>query len=156
MSEKYFDVLAGVKKVEYFDMSVGNKKVEPVKLNIDEIGNSVISTAKAFEAEGPMSFIDELTRSVTKAMDEFILKQFERHGYSEKEVMDLAIAGKIEAVEHGNTTDYFVNGLAVFSIMRMEYTLSDDTDGYYNFSAKLICEDMMPAVRGDGDLNEDK
>lgn len=110
---------------------------------------AAVDNAKNYD----MSFIDKITNQVTKAMDEFILKQFERHGYSEKEVMDLAIAGKIETVEHGNTTDYIVNGLLLFWIERITYYLLDAEDEYYNFRTELNCGDYIPAVRGG--LNEE-
>ena len=108
-----------------------------------------IDAAKAFEAGGAISAINELTGCITKAMDEFILKQFERHGYSKEEITDLAVAGKLERVEHGTVITYIVNGLALFDIMRMEYSLTDADDDFYNFTAKLICQDLVPAVRGE-------
>lgn len=123
MSEKYFDAL--------------EKKIDEVKDLIPECSCVV--------------FLDGVTNQVTRAANEFVIKQFERHGYSEKEVMDLAVAGKIKTVEDRAITTYFVNDLALFSIMRMEYTLADRDENYYNFTAKLVCEDLIPAVRGDGD-----
>lgn len=108
---------------------------------------STISAAKGFEAEGPFDFTNDLTRQLSKSMDEFILKQFERHGYSEKEVRDLAIAEKITTVEHGNVTTYFVSDIAVFDIERISYDISLESEDYYKFTNTLVCRDRIPAVR---------
>lgn len=137
MSERYFDALAG-------------KSNSGIKDNISSAANAMTALANAakdFTAECPMSFIDDVTKQVNKAMEDFILKQFERHGYSKEEITDLAIAEKVETVEYGKVTTYFVNGLGVFNIMRMEYDLSDEEDGYYNFTSKFICRDLIPAVK---------
>ena len=120
MSERYFDALAGK-----------------------------VAAAKDFTAECPMSFIDDVTKHVNKAMEDFILKQFERHGYSKEEITDLAIAGKIETVEYSTVTKYTVNGISLFEIVRITYDIDYTENDQYIFKTNLICIDLVPPVTGE-------
>lgn len=126
MSERYFDALAGK-----------------------------VAAAKDFTEECPMSFIDDVTKQVNKAMEDFILKQFERHGYSKEEITDLAIAGEVGSRERGSCTIYWVKGLALFEVERMTYDMTMPTEDYYAVKNKLICRDIIPAVKTIEEL-EDK
>lgn len=101
-----------------------------------------IAAAKDFTADGPMRFLDDLTNNITKAMDRFILDQFERHGYSKEEIVGMVVTGEATAVKHGDETTYLVKGVPLFCIKRCEYDLVDTADDYYNFTARLICHDI--------------
>ena len=60
----------------------------------------------------------KIIKDVSKAYDDFIFKQFEKHGFSREDVHKAILENRLRIVRHTDYDDYSIDGVCYFSIFK--------------------------------------
>ena len=60
----------------------------------------------------------KIIKDVSKAYDDFIFKQFEKHGFSREDVHKAILEDRLRIVRHTDYDDYSIDGVCYFSIFK--------------------------------------
>ena len=63
-----------------------------------------------------MGVLYDIFKAYARLKDEFLLKQFERYGYSVEKVYDMLWKGRISIIKYNDTEDYCIDGIALFRV----------------------------------------
>ena len=63
----------------------------------------------------------KIIKDVSKRYDDFIFKQFEKHGFSREDVHKAILENRLRIVRHTDYDDYSIDGVFYFSIFK-KYT----------------------------------
>lgn len=96
-----------------------------------------------------INLIDRVTDEFTRKREEFLYKQFARHGYSLEQVISLLYKDEIHGQIMGDSRIYMVKDKPLFSITE---TLNEPyvTGDTYNISITYTCADLsIPVVESE-------
>lgn len=60
----------------------------------------------------------KIIKDVSKRYDDFIFKQFEKHGFSREDVHKAILENRLRIVRHTDYDDYSIDGVCYFSIFK--------------------------------------
>ena len=60
----------------------------------------------------------KIIKDVSKRYDDFIFKQFEKHGFSSEDVHKAILEDRLRIVRHTDYDDYSIDGVCYFSIFK--------------------------------------
>lgn len=60
----------------------------------------------------------KIIKDVSKRYDDFIFKQFEKHGFSREDVHKAILEDRLRIVRHTDYDDYSIDGVCYFSIFK--------------------------------------
>ena len=60
----------------------------------------------------------KIIEDVSKRYDDFIFKQFEKHGFSREDVHKAILENRLRIVRHTDYDDYSIDGVCYFSIFK--------------------------------------
>ena len=60
----------------------------------------------------------KIIKDVSKRYDDFIFKQFEKHGFSREDVHKAILENRLRIVRHTEYDDYSIDGVCYFSIFK--------------------------------------
>lgn len=60
----------------------------------------------------------KIIKDVSKRYDDFIFKQFEKHGFSREDVHKAILEDRLRIVRHTEYDDYSIDGVCYFSIFK--------------------------------------
>lgn len=88
-------------------------------------------------------FIKSTANDVAKATDDYILKQFIRHGYSKEKVLELLDKNRIRSVMSFGGETYLIDDKPLFSIKKETELIMREPDKY-TYTTTFTCEDLCP------------
>lgn len=94
-----------------------------------------------------MNLIENVTREMNKKLDEVILQQFERHGYTTDDIFKLTVSGRIKTFSVADATMFCVDDEPLFSIQTEDRLNTDSGDGFYTYSCNMVCRDLREINR---------
>lgn len=96
------------------------------------------------------NLFDQLRGDLVRARDNFVYKQFERHGYSRKQIMELSCEGRVTCTCIPVTgITYFIDDKPIFRISEPQHNVEELSDSY-KFTVCWLCEDLQePVVKGE-------
>lgn len=89
------------------------------------------------------TFHESFIKRIVEEAEEYLFRQFERHGYSRDEVLSLVREGRITAYEGPEYTRYMLDGEALFEIILTEGVL----DGC-RYGRMYACYDLKEVKEG--------
>lgn len=99
---------------------------------------------------GFSNFFDQLTDDLIRVRNNFAYKQFERHGYSLKQIMEMSCDGRVTCTAILNMgITYFIDDEPIFKISEPQHNVEELSDSY-KFTVCWLCEDIKePVVKGE-------
>lgn len=92
---------------------------------------------------------DQLRGDLIRTRDNFAYKQFERHGYSRKQILEMSCEGRVMCTVYTSGITYYIDDKPIFRISEPQHNVEELSDSY-KFTVCWLCEDLRePVVKGE-------